>query len=51
MGQFQQRYDVATVEWAFRARDPFFNINTPDDLLLAAFLALDGDEDQNFAKT
>jgi molybdopterin-guanine dinucleotide biosynthesis protein A len=44
VGQFQQRYDVATVEWAFRARDPFFNINTPDDLLQAAFLASDGDE-------
>jgi molybdopterin-guanine dinucleotide biosynthesis protein A len=49
VGEFQQRYDVATVEWDFRARDPFFNINTPDDLLLAAFLALDGDEDPNLA--
>ncbi len=33
--QFQQRYDVASVEWRFRKRDPFFNINTPDDLLRA----------------
>jgi molybdopterin-guanine dinucleotide biosynthesis protein A len=46
VGQFQQRVDVATVEWLFGARDPFFNINTPDDLLRARELAaLDGDED------
>jgi molybdopterin-guanine dinucleotide biosynthesis protein A len=46
VGQFQQKYDVATVEWVFRARDPFFNINTPDDFLRAQeLLALDGDED------
>ncbi len=35
VGQFQQNYDIATVEWADRTRDPFFNINTPDDLLRA----------------
>lgn len=35
VGQFQQNYDVATVEWFFSARDPFFNINTPDDFLRA----------------
>jgi molybdopterin-guanine dinucleotide biosynthesis protein A len=46
VGQFQQRYDAAAVEWVFRARDPFFNINTPDDLLLAReLLKLGGDED------
>jgi molybdopterin-guanine dinucleotide biosynthesis protein A len=45
VGQFQQRYDVAQVEWIFRARDPFFNINTPDDLLRAQeLLALDDEE-------
>ncbi len=27
--------DCAQVEWLFRARDPFFNVNTPDDLLRA----------------
>ena len=46
VGQFQQRYGAAAVEWVFRARDPFFNINTPDDLLLAReLLKLGGDED------
>jgi molybdenum cofactor guanylyltransferase len=46
VGQFQQRYDVVAVEWNFRTRDPFFNINTPDDLKRAQeLLALDGDED------
>jgi molybdopterin-guanine dinucleotide biosynthesis protein A len=39
VGEFQQRYDVATVEWLFRARDPFFNINRPDDLAQAIELA------------
>jgi molybdopterin-guanine dinucleotide biosynthesis protein A len=46
VGQFQQRYDMAAVEWVFRARDPFFNVNTPDDLVLAReLLKQDGDED------
>ncbi|WP_294540113.1 molybdenum cofactor guanylyltransferase MobA [uncultured Rhodoblastus sp.] len=50
VGQFQQRYDVAKVEWVFRARDPFFNINTPDDLLQARnLLAVGGDEDETLA--
>ncbi len=39
VGEFQQRYDVATVEWLFRARDPFFNINRPDDFSRAEELA------------
>ncbi len=45
VGQFQQRYDVAAVEWIFRTRDPFFNINTPDDLLRAQELLALGGED------
>jgi molybdopterin-guanine dinucleotide biosynthesis protein A len=39
VGEFQQRYDVATAEWFFRARDPFFNINRPDDFTQATELA------------
>ena len=35
VGQFQQRVGCAQVEWLFRARDPFFNVNTPEDLLRA----------------
>ncbi len=35
VGQFQQRMGCAQVEWIFRERDPFFNVNTPEDLLLA----------------
>lgn len=35
VGEFQQRYQAATVEWSFALRDPFFNVNTPDDLLRA----------------
>jgi molybdopterin-guanine dinucleotide biosynthesis protein A len=35
VGQFQQRVGCAQVEWFFRARDPFFNVNTPEDLLQA----------------
>jgi molybdopterin-guanine dinucleotide biosynthesis protein A len=45
VGQFQQRRDAAAVEWSFRARDPFFNINTPDDLLRAQQLMALDDED------
>jgi molybdopterin-guanine dinucleotide biosynthesis protein A len=45
VGQFQQRYDVAAVEWNFRIRDPFFNINTPDDLKRAQELFAPGEED------
>jgi len=35
VGQFQQETGCAQVEWFFRERDPFFNVNTPEDLLLA----------------
>jgi molybdopterin-guanine dinucleotide biosynthesis protein A len=35
VGEFQHRYESADVEWSFRQRDPFFNVNTPDDLLRA----------------
>jgi molybdopterin-guanine dinucleotide biosynthesis protein A len=35
VGQFQQRVGCAQVEWLFRTRDPFFNVNTPEDLLQA----------------
>jgi molybdopterin-guanine dinucleotide biosynthesis protein A len=35
VGQFQQTIGCAQVEWFFRTRDPFFNVNTPEDLLLA----------------
>jgi molybdenum cofactor guanylyltransferase len=45
VGQFQQRYDVRTVEWSFRQRDPFFNINTPEDLMRAQELAALNDEE------
>ncbi len=46
VGQFQHGYDMASVEWNFRKRDPFFNINTPDDLLRAQdLLAPNEDED------
>ncbi len=45
VGQFQQRYDVAGVEWLFRVRDPFFNINTPEDLLRAQELLAVDDKD------
>ncbi|HUO54997.1 MAG TPA: molybdenum cofactor guanylyltransferase MobA [Rhodoblastus sp.] len=32
VGAFQRDHDVKSVEWPAAARDPFFNINTPDDL-------------------
>ncbi len=35
VGQFQQDYDIASVEWSFCDCDPFFNINTPDDYFRA----------------
>jgi molybdopterin-guanine dinucleotide biosynthesis protein A len=35
VGQFQQRVGFAQVEWLFRERDPFFNVNTPEDFVLA----------------
>ncbi len=38
VGEFQGRYDIATVEWPVTPRDPFFNVNTPDDLAKAGTL-------------
>ncbi len=38
VGEFQRGYDLAAVEWPAAARDPFFNINTPDDLAQAEIL-------------
>ncbi len=38
VGEFQRAYDIATVEWPAAPRDPFFNINTPDDLAQAEIL-------------
>jgi molybdopterin-guanine dinucleotide biosynthesis protein A len=35
VAEFQQRVGYARAEWLFRVRDPFFNVNTPEDLLLA----------------
>lgn len=35
VGQFQQRMGCAQVEWFFSTQDPFFNVNTPEDLLQA----------------
>jgi molybdenum cofactor guanylyltransferase len=35
VGQFQQNIGCVNVEWFFRVRDPFFNVNTPEDLLMA----------------
>jgi molybdopterin-guanine dinucleotide biosynthesis protein A len=35
VGQFQRNYDMAVVEWPAAPRDPFFNMNTPDDLARA----------------
>jgi molybdenum cofactor guanylyltransferase len=39
VGDFQGGYDVATVEWPAAQRDPFFNINRPDDLVRAEAFA------------
>ncbi|MCI4680555.1 molybdenum cofactor guanylyltransferase [Rhodoblastus acidophilus] len=38
VGQFQRAYDAAIVDWPAAARDPFFNVNTPDDLARAEML-------------
>jgi molybdopterin-guanine dinucleotide biosynthesis protein A len=46
VGAFIARYRVATVEWSTAPLDPFFNANTPEDILEAERLAaLDGDAD------
>ena len=33
--RFSRRYSVTVVEWLCTNRDPFLNINTPEDLILA----------------
>jgi molybdenum cofactor guanylyltransferase len=38
VGQFQRRFDCATVEWPTKPRDPFMNVNTPEDLAQAEAL-------------
>jgi len=40
--RFAGRYRVATVEWPTRPIDPFFNVNTPEDLGLAETLLASG---------
>ena len=41
VGRFAARYAVTRVEWPGDPVDPFFNINTPDDLKRAeAIIAL-----------
>jgi len=35
VGQFQRIHDIAAVEWETAPLDPFFNVNTPDDLAYA----------------
>lgn len=38
IGQFQRRFGCATVEWPEKPRDPFMNVNTPEDLAAAEAL-------------
>jgi len=38
VGFFQQAYGMSSVEWPVEPQDPFFNVNTPDDLLRAEAL-------------
>lgn len=42
VGAFLERHAVAWVDWPAEPLDPFFNINTPDDLALARHLASGG---------
>ncbi len=42
VAEFQRRFDCVAVEWPAEPRDPFFNVDTPEDLVRAEFLA--GDE-------
>jgi len=39
MGQWLQRHGCAEAAWPAEPRDPFFNVNTPDDLARARNLA------------
>jgi len=41
VGLWAERVGAVTVEWPVTGRDPFFNINHPDDLALAESLAAD----------
>lgn len=43
VAEFQRRFDCVAVEWPAKPRDPFFNVNTPEDLVRAEFLARDED--------
>ena len=40
VGTFLDRHAVAYADWPFEPLDPFFNVNTPDDLARANELAL-----------
>lgn len=37
--RFTSRYEIATVNWKASSRDPFFNVNTPEDLRQAEIFA------------
>jgi molybdenum cofactor guanylyltransferase len=39
VAEFQRRFNCVAVEWPIEPHDPFFNVNTPDDLVGAEFLA------------
>ena len=39
VSRFAARFRVATVEWPVFPYDPFFNVNTPDDLARAEAIA------------
>ena len=41
VGLFLARYKIAAVEWPAAPRDPFFNVNTPEDFAAAEALAAD----------
>jgi molybdopterin-guanine dinucleotide biosynthesis protein A len=41
VGLFLARYKLATVAWPAAPRDPFFNVNTPEDFAAAEALAAD----------
>jgi molybdenum cofactor guanylyltransferase len=39
VGEWSARYTLAVAEWQTVPVDPFFNVNTPDDVAEAARLA------------
>lgn len=45
VGRWMARFPVATAEWPVAPRDPFFNVNTPEDLAQAERLAARGGPD------